>query len=276
MEYTKKSTCYSNNAIIQIQSTPPKRKAELENENTDISTEESDSQSSPKKLNTSLAEEDHLAQFFHEALIFMQKTMKVSEEELQKAISTVIESFKYHEGKRFSDIDFHKSENLCAYFYRYSPLSAQLSRRKISEAISNCKTLQFCLNRREINVVSIGGGAGCDIVGMCSALYKKVFCSKLNFIVIDKAKRWKSFLNIAECLLLDGDFGDASSMFKESDASISFICEDVCNFDTQKRAYYEVLTHSDVIVMKSILSILPFPLKNFLAKVSNSVRFLKK
>lgn len=269
MEFPKDSMCNADNAIIQ--STPPKRKPELENENTNLSNEAS----SPKKPNISTEEEARWSRFIDEALSFIQKTMEVSESELRKAISTVIESFKYREGNQFSDIDFNKSDNLCAYFYRYSQTSIELSNLKILEAISNCKMLQSCLRRREIDVVSIGGGPGCDIVGMCSALYKKVFCEKLNFVVVDKVKRWKSFLNIAEFLLLEGDFGDASSMFKESNASISFLCEDVCNADTQKSAYYEALKNSDVILMKSILSILPFSSKNYLAKVSDNVCFIK-
>lgn len=251
----------SSNAINE--STSRKRKEEDENELFN-------SQSSVKKPKSLLTEEGYLFQFFDEALSFIQKTMKVSDDELRKAMFGVIGDCHFREGKLLSGIDFNESENLCAYFYRYSPLSAQLSRNKISEALGNCEALELCFDSWiTMNVVSIGGGPGCDIVGMLSALRAfNLSCKKLNFVVIDKVKRWKSFLNVVEFLLLEGDFGDASRMFQETNAKISFVCEDVCKDDTPGSVYYEVLQNSDVILMKNILSTLPSILQISLAKVS--------
>lgn len=214
-------------------------------------------------------EENHFSQLFCEALEIIKKTMQVSDDELKNGIATVIKSFHYGDRNQFSDIDFNMSENLCAYFYRYSQLSTELSRSRILDAVNNCKVLQSYLKRTTINVVSIGGGTSFDIVGMLSAFNEKVNCKKLNVAVVDNAERWKSFLNIVEFLLREGDFGDACHMFKKSNTTLSFLCNDVRMANSKRTPYSKLVMNANLILMKGLLSILSIYDKNEVAKVSD-------
>ncbi|XP_035232746.1 uncharacterized protein LOC118204545 [Stegodyphus dumicola] len=193
----------------------------------------------------------------------------ITETDIEESADSLKESFRL-----FEDIDFTDPKILCGYIHRYAGHGAGLARESVLEAINSCDDLKPYLNFREINVISLGAGPGSDVIGFCSAFYEYANCSALNITLVDSVKGWSSCFNIVEFLTREGDFGNATNLFKKSDITTSYLQVDLMKKPLQNSKFVRALQEADIIIMQKLLSIIPFENRNFI--IENTAEIMKE
>lgn len=216
-------------------------------------------------------EELNFYKLFTAVLDFLIQRDNIPDENISNSISSIIKSFQFDNGNKFSDVDYGKMENLCGYLYRYATHGAGLVRNRVCDAINNCEALAECLKKPELNIVSLGGGPGNDMVGFCSALYYSQCRSILNLMVVDSVRRWASVLNILEFFVREGNYGDVSELFRQFTVNLSFLQTTLPgNTDTDQK-YFRSIREADVILIPKLMSILLNEEKIAVIKVSTYI-----
>ncbi|PRD32746.1 UNVERIFIED_CONTAM: hypothetical protein NCL1_19550 [Trichonephila clavipes] len=195
-----------------------------------------------------ITEEKHFVRLFEETLELNRGD--ISDDDISDAVIEVINSFV---GNIACPIKIYQTpERLWAYFFRFSPISAGLTRFHMLEAIRNNGALRTFLERSSLKVLSIGSGPGSDLIGLCSALYDNADFQKLNLTLVDNNERWRSLFQAMIHVIRHDEYGNASKLFQEKEINYSFICSDVLN----TAAYCDALSNADVVWMKGLLSVL--------------------
>ncbi|GFX72352.1 uncharacterized protein TNCV_1253061 [Trichonephila clavipes] len=204
-----------------------------------------------------ITEERHFVRLFEETL--ERNRDGISDDDISDAVIKIVRSFV---GNVACPIEMYETPRmLWAYFYRYSPISAELTRFQMLEAITNSEEFRTFFKRPSLEVLSIGSGPGSDLIGLCSALYDNADFQKLNLTLVDNNKHWRPLFQAMIQVIRHDEYGNASKLFKEKEINYSFICSDVLN----TAAYREALSNADVVWMKGLLSVLSSDAERYLA-----------
>ncbi|XP_054715654.1 uncharacterized protein LOC129225118 [Uloborus diversus] len=202
-------------------------------------------------------EEWHFLRLLNNAVDYFADISNTKSENISTAISNFISSFRVNGGGGgFSEIDLNKAEYACGYLFRYGALFAGLVRKRLLQALEKIDFLKYCQKKAEINVICLGGGAGNDMIGLCSVLHEVVEFQSLNLTVVDSVKRWASFFNVMEFLIREDYYGNVSKLFQERNVNTSFICCELPGHASTNEHYYKNLQEADLILMARLWSIL--------------------
>ncbi|GFU20552.1 uncharacterized protein NPIL_260231 [Nephila pilipes] len=198
------------------------------------------------------SESQHFMTLFDEVLKLIRRD--TSDEDISNAVCKIIKRRRESISNSCAVENFESLKDLCAYFYRFSPISAGLARNKTLAAIGNCEELRTRLKHSSLNILSVGSGPGSDLVGLCSALHETYAFKNLELILVDYNESWEKFFRTTIQVLKEGNFGNASKFFKEKEVSTQFICCDVSR--TVDVDYEEAFENVDIIWVKGLLSFL--------------------
>lgn len=165
---------------------------------------------------------DHLRRLYMEVLDFYIKEKEISYEAMDESISAVIDSFKYGEGHRFSEVDYNRADMCCGYVFRYAAHGAALARYRILEGLDRCPELKSILRKKEVRLASLGCGPGNDAIGFCSAMSRAKFSGTLKILLVDAISNWKDYAFKAAQLLCNGDFGEVCDLFQRKKVKFCF------------------------------------------------------
>ncbi|XP_055953010.1 uncharacterized protein LOC129988769 [Argiope bruennichi] len=181
---------------------------------------------------------------------------RVPDSEIEESIRKIITYFRENRGPRSAcaNYNFSSLADFLGFFYRYSPLSAGITRNKTLDAINSCKELKECFNKSSLMVVNVGGGAGSDLVGLYSALHENSTFLEMEITLIDQYSEWREYFGQVNDLLRGGDFGNSSLLMKNRKMTTSFITADLRTEMTPDCA--DALQKADLVWMKGFLSTL--------------------
>lgn len=192
---------------------------------------------------------------------------QIPERDIAKSISSIICEFKQGT-ERFSYVDLKKWENICGYLFRYGLHGASLTRIKVLGAIENCSVLQSVLKKRQLRVITLGGGPGNDTIGFCSALQDYHIRSQINVTVVDAAREWSLCVNLINSLIPEGEFGNVSELFNNNNVDMSFLNVQLPGNRNLDKKYFRKLEKTDIILMTKFISSLDWNERRNMIKVN--------
>ncbi|KFM68375.1 hypothetical protein X975_06927, partial [Stegodyphus mimosarum] len=173
-------------------------------------------------------------------------------------IRTISKGHK-HSFQRFSGLDFNEPRNRCAYLLRYATCHTGLVRKAMWNIFQ--RELLFVdklKNKDELNIVSLGGGPGNDILGFCSALQEFSNCvTSFDFTVVDIKDGWSGILDSLIQKTKSSEFESLSfsKMFKNVNVSSSFILADLIDKRiSENEDLTNALNAADVVLMVKLTS----------------------
>ncbi|GFQ76770.1 uncharacterized protein TNCT_407851 [Trichonephila clavata] len=210
------------------------------------------------KYDADCSENQHFVKLFDDVLKIIREDL--SDGDISKAVFEIVLRRRRSISNSCAVENFESLTDLCAYFYRFSPISAGLARNKTLAAIRDCKELRSCLEQPSLKILSVGSGPGSDLIGLCSALYEskllyeKTALEKLKLILVDNNEKWETLFQATVQVLCESNFGYTSRFFKSKEVSTEFICCDVSK--TADVEYEEAFEEADIIWVKGLLSFL--------------------
>ncbi|XP_015915916.2 uncharacterized protein [Parasteatoda tepidariorum] len=225
----------------------------------------------------SKAGEFFIEKLLSDALNIVRKEIEVENTAVEKAYNEIKTAFK---SSQFTKLNFNNSDYLLTYFSIYAAFNTKLTYNRFLDAFKNCKQLQETVKKQNLNIISLGGGPGTDIIGFCSALQEfltqevKNYCSTINISVADIFKRWASFYNVIEFLIREGCYGNVSSLFKSKIVSSSFMTVDLVSEEQPCKYTYDLGT-ADIVLLVRVLDILNFQEtkpENLIKKIISGMR----
>lgn len=213
-------------------------------------------------------EENRFHNLFTAVLDYFIEKEKINETEISNAIKAIIKSFHSKKGNKFSDVNYEETKNMCGYLFRYGSHGAGLARNKVLNAIKHCNVLKDCFKKAELNIISLGGAFGNDIIGLCSALYEVQVCNTLSLTVVDRIRRWGSCLSLIEFFLREGTYGNVSQIFRHRVANCLFIPVTLPGKPETDLKYFKSLKEADIILIQKLMSVLGYNEKKGIIKVS--------
>ncbi|GFS61417.1 uncharacterized protein TNIN_186661 [Trichonephila inaurata madagascariensis] len=151
--------------------------------------------------NENITEERHFVRLFEETL--ERNRDGLSDEDISDAVLKIICWFKRN---ITCPIEMYQTPRmLWAFFYRYSPISADLTRFQMLEAIRNSEEFRTFFKRPSLEVLSIGSS---DLIGLCSVLYDNADFQKLNLTLVDHNKHWRSLFQAMIQVIRHDEYGN--------------------------------------------------------------------
>ncbi|GFU19194.1 uncharacterized protein NPIL_456091 [Nephila pilipes] len=196
------------------------------------------------------SEDQNFMKLFDEVLKLIRS--HTSDEDISNAVCKIISRHRKSIANLRDVENFESLKDLCAYFYRFSPISAGLARNKTLTAIGNCEELRTRLKRSSLKILSVGSGPGSDLVGLCSALHETCSFGNLELILVDSNERWERFFRTTIQVLREGNFGNVSKFFLKKEVTTRFICCDVSK--TIDKDCEEAFENTNIIWVKGLLS----------------------
>lgn len=203
-------------------------------------------------------EENYMCQLFTDILNSLMEEYGISDEDMDHSLTEIKKSFHFSEGNRFSNVDYERIKNVCGYLFRYAAHGAGLVRHRVLLAINECEEFRNCLEKPVLNVISLGGGPGNDMVGFCSALYDYRRHGSLNMSVVDSIQQWKSVLDSVTYFVRQHNYGNVSRIFLDLSVNLSFIQTRLPGDEGSDESYFTSLRRADIIMIPKLLSILEF------------------
>ncbi|XP_013784664.1 uncharacterized protein LOC106468769 [Limulus polyphemus] len=186
--------------------------------------------------------------------------------QLSTGISQIREAYSYSSlVAGTTDVDFNDLRNRMAYFYMYA-----IAHTKMAESIFYDLTqtplkywLQQCKNT--LNICSIGGGPGIDVVGIVLALKSMLIPLTINATIIDRCEGWKeAYFSLVDLL------GEQHINFSRT----VFVRQDLCEMKWKEEVNEEI-KRADIIVMMKFISAVASNnevCENLLKKIFTSIK----
>ncbi|XP_054715314.1 uncharacterized protein LOC129224790 [Uloborus diversus] len=168
-------------------------------EDSETSLQESEQTSSDDDdLNAEAIKEDRLiAQLYRRVVDDIMTLYNVKESRVDSAIKKLRKDI--HQGhkkqfKHFAGILFTKPSHCCAYLRRYAICHTGMVKSGMCMFFSSPQFFEFYFKMAElecVNIVSLGGGPGSCLIGLCSALCEKQCSfSKIDIKIVDSGSVW--------------------------------------------------------------------------------------
>ncbi|XP_035228495.1 uncharacterized protein LOC118200640 [Stegodyphus dumicola] len=165
--------------------------------------------------------------------------------------------------RNFAGIDFNKPVNRSAYLIRYAACHTGLVKQAMWRIFHRKPSifLDILLSRVYLNVVSLGGGPGSDIIGFCSALQE--FSNCINFLhltVVDIKAGWVGVLQsiIDKVICCEFKNFSFSQMLKDVSVCTRYVVADLTNETfSENEDLMDALGVADVVLMVKLTSFLP-------------------
>lgn len=191
----------------------------------------------------------------------------VKGENVKRAIEHLVNNHSHiANGQTPQDLDYNDLNNCFGYLHRYAACHTALV-HTILKRVFHIKPpvavrRLLCL-KESLDIVSLGGGPGSDLVGFCSALYGKHYrISKLNLTIVDHMLGWKKIFLKTIDMLQRTNLGNASDLCQNVEIQPSFIEADVTNPTKWNPNLNLKIRNADVLLLVKVLSVIPDNRKN--------------
>lgn len=199
----------------------------------------------------------------------------VSKSNVQRAIKHLVHNYgRITNGRTPEELDYNDLNNCFGYLHRYATCHTALVRAVLKRVLHTrppapVKRL-LCL-KDTLEVLSLGGGPGNDIVGLFSALYGKHYgFFKISVTIVDSMIGWESVFYRTLKFLREKDLGNASAICKEIKIEPHFIEADLTDLPKRNSNLMSKIRSADVLMLVKVLSVIPDFKKNSFLEVKYS------
>ncbi|XP_015924429.1 uncharacterized protein [Parasteatoda tepidariorum] len=186
------------------------------------------------------------------------KAHNVSEKDVVKGIENMKKAYFHKNSNLSSDYveaaDFKSPAYRCAYLHKYAPIHTIL----VSDVTERVIDLQFnyfydvIVNSGRVNVCSLGGGPGSDIVGIVLSLHNAFGPFQVYTNVIDCMPHWNSTLNSLIRETQQGSYGILKTCFSGQYFNWNYIGANLLDEFSEK--VIQAISSADILNMVKFVS----------------------
>lgn len=200
--------------------------------------------------------------FYETLLDDMLNRSFVRKDAVQNAISHLTANYRHtFNGSTPDNLDYNDLNNCFGYLHRYAACHTALVRTVLKTVfhVSPPAAIKRILSLKDsLEVVSLGGGPGNDIVGFCSALYGKHYgLLKIDITIVDEMAGWERIFFQTERMLRHQTYGNASALFKDVNIQTFYLQADLTNRNSWNSSLRAKLESADILLLVKVLSVIP-------------------
>ncbi|XP_015924434.1 uncharacterized protein [Parasteatoda tepidariorum] len=158
---------------------------------------------------------DSIKRLFSNVLYEDIQKRQLSQADIRKGIQNMKEVYKpnpsrFHLSSEFLDVaNYNDPAHRCAYLHKYAPLHTALVNDMLGKSMQHVRFLlqDILADTGHIEVCSLGGGPGSDILGVISVLSTELGFFKFSATIIDCMEDWKYTFSAIIKELRGGNYG---------------------------------------------------------------------
>ncbi|XP_015924438.1 uncharacterized protein [Parasteatoda tepidariorum] len=144
-----------------------------------------------------MADNDGIRRLFNTVLHEEIRYHQLNHDRIRNGIQNMKEVYKPNPTSLSSDsvdvADYNDPAHRCAYLHKYAPLHTALVSDMLGKSMQQVKFIlqEIILDTGRIEICSLGGGPGSDILGVISVLSEELGFFQLKATIIDYMDKWK-------------------------------------------------------------------------------------
>lgn len=151
--------------------------------------------------------------------------------------------------------DYNDPAHRCAYLHKYAMVHTGLLCKVLQSALTKQSIQNDINSKRKLNLCSLGGGPGTDIVSLLFVIKEIFGFIQCRVDVIDFAQEWKNVFDSIVSELRTGKYGSVKDMVSSGYFGYDYLSADLLNASYWSQ--YKVLTavrNADIITMVKFIS----------------------
>ncbi|XP_023227068.1 uncharacterized protein LOC111627686 [Centruroides sculpturatus] len=188
--------------------------------------------------------------------VLRKEQQNFNNEEISRAIRGIVKAYKkIHSNAPISIVDYNIGTYRFAYIYLYAlcHTATVMKHLKIlkEERFENFREM-LKLGESSLNVCNLGGGPGCEVVGILSRIGESEVPGRVKCAILDMCLGWKKSLVYVMNAFVKSDLGK----YYQSRLKCKFLEADLCNNLSSSAA--TTIEGADLVTMVKFISVVSY------------------